>query len=61
MCLVKCKFDQHLFKKILGGKKIKDTPFIGVRMGGLKINRKSDQKFFFQKMIIFIFSIKLIP
>ena len=58
MCLVKFKFDQHLFdKKILGGKKIKDTPFIGVR----KINRKSDQNFFFQKMIIFIFSIKLIP
>ena len=46
MCLVKFKFDQHLFdKKILGGKKIKDTPFIGVR----KINRKSDQKFLFSK------------
>ena len=45
-------------KRKLGGQKIKGTHSIGV--GCLKINRKSDQKIFFQKMSIFIFSINLI-
>jgi hypothetical protein len=49
MCFLKCKFDQNLFKKILSGKKIKDTPFIGFRVGGLKINLSSDKKNFFLK------------
>ena len=36
-------------KKTLGGKKIKGTHFIGVRVGCLKINRNSDKKNIFSK------------
>ena len=56
MCFVKCKFDQNLFKKILSGKKIKDTPFIGFRVGGLKINLSSDKKFFFLNDHFYLFN-----
>ena len=48
-------------KKMLEAKKNKDTHFIGARVGCLKINSNSDQKIFFQKMSIFIFSINLNP
>ena len=36
-------------KKNTGGKKIRGTHFIGVRVGCLKINQNSDQKNFFSK------------
>ena len=43
---VKCWFDHRLFpkKKNAEGQKIKDTHFIGVRVGCLKINRNSDKE-----------------
>jgi hypothetical protein len=43
------------------GQKVKGTHFIGVQVGCPKINKNSDRKLFFQKMSIFIFSLKLMP
>ena len=62
--LINCVFCKMLirlssFQKKYSGQKIKGTHFFGVLVGCLKINRNSDKRIFFQKMSIFIFSIKL--